>query len=59
MPLTRSMATRLGKVLFEVRKSGRLDGKIQVTLNTGRRLMARLSHGRSTLLSSALSMQSL
>merc|ERR1711997_140511 len=37
MPLTHSMATRLGKVLTEVRKSGELwwlrpDGKTQVTI---------------------------
>merc|ERR1712025_10562 len=37
MPLTHSMATRLGKVLTEVRKSGKLwwlrpDGKTQVTI---------------------------
>merc|ERR1719364_137201 len=37
MPLTHSMATRLGKVLTEVRKSGLLwwlrpDGKTQVTI---------------------------
>merc|ERR1712195_279340 len=37
MPLTHSMATRLGKVLTEVRKNGKLwwlrpDGKTQVTI---------------------------
>jgi len=52
MPLTHSMATRLGKVLTEVRKSGELwwlrpDGKTQVTIvksGLSKRALVQLSY---------------
>merc|ERR1712061_740305 len=63
MPLTHSMATRLGKKLTDVRKDGSLwwlrpDGKTQVTIQYPQRADGG-SHRRSILSSSRHSTQSL